>query len=212
MDIREKTRHILQMIISHRDLHLRWLYTLSYLENCGARKIARYEPGNEAPLSLLKHAAEEFRHAYFFKRQILRLTDDVDRKRSLLGGMKAKNYLNLLDVRIARLLKDQEVETSKLKEATYLLTTYAIEERAIMVYPLYQELLEQHESSISVKSVIAEEDLHLEEMKSGIIQMNLESFKRKALLLEATLYDQFLSWVENEIVELSLHESYLAVH
>ena len=50
--------------------HAKWLNTLSFLENCGARKIAACEHPTLVKEEMLKHAAEEFRHAHHLKRQI----------------------------------------------------------------------------------------------------------------------------------------------
>ena len=98
---------LLEAIISDKNLHAKWLYMLSYLENCGARKIAKFQVifKENVPLFVLQHASEEFRHTYFMKKQILKLGLDPDLDVPLLGGMKAKNLLNLLDVKILKLLK-----------------------------------------------------------------------------------------------------------
>ena len=68
MEFRKRTENALKAITANghtHHLHRRWLETLSYLESCGHRKIAFYQPPRNASLSLLKHAAEEARHAYF---------------------------------------------------------------------------------------------------------------------------------------------------
>jgi len=52
-----------------------------------------------------------------------------------------------------------------LKHGAYLLVTFAIEVRADMLYGIYQEALTIHKSKVNVKSIIAEEEGHLEEMQ-----------------------------------------------
>ena len=54
-------------------LHGLWLNTLSYLENCGARMIAACEHPTLVKEEMLKHAAEEFRHAFYLKKQLARI-------------------------------------------------------------------------------------------------------------------------------------------
>ncbi|MBC7615184.1 MAG: hypothetical protein H7202_03885, partial [Pedobacter sp.] len=51
-----------------------------------------------------------------------------------------------------------------LKFAAYLFVTYAIEVRADELYPIYQQVLTDNQSKVTVKSIILEEEGHLEEM------------------------------------------------
>lgn len=70
----QKIRQLLNTIIASDELHAKWLNTLSFLENCGARKIAACEHPTLVKEEMLKHAAEEFRHALHLKRQIGRIS------------------------------------------------------------------------------------------------------------------------------------------
>ena len=63
---------ILTSIVSDNNLHCKWINTLSYMENCGARKISACEQPQTVQLMQLKHAAEEHRHAYYLKKQLLK--------------------------------------------------------------------------------------------------------------------------------------------
>lgn len=67
-------RPFLETVVEDAGLHARWLATLSLLEHTGARKIHRSMPGLPGHLrlaeSVLQHAAEEARHAFFFRKQI----------------------------------------------------------------------------------------------------------------------------------------------
>jgi len=60
-------------ITSDAFTHAQFLNTLSYMENVGAKKISKFEPKTEVSLIVLKHAAEEHRHAYYLKKQISKL-------------------------------------------------------------------------------------------------------------------------------------------
>lgn len=67
------SREMFAHIVAQPERHAKWLNTLSFLENCGARKIAACEHPILVQEEMLKHAAEEFRHALHLKRQIYRL-------------------------------------------------------------------------------------------------------------------------------------------
>ena len=69
----EEITLLIQNIVSDPFLHALWINTLSYLENCGARKIASCEHPTAVKEEMLKHAAEEFRHAFFLKTQLRRV-------------------------------------------------------------------------------------------------------------------------------------------
>ncbi|MFZ8934111.1 MAG: hypothetical protein ACO20H_01620 [Bacteriovoracaceae bacterium] len=158
-------RMILYSVLKDQEIHHRWLFTLSYLENCGARKIKQMESSLFPSLLILKHGAEEARHAYFFRRQILKLAKDPDQHPGFLGGMRAKNYLNLLDVQISKNIKRLlNLDGQELKMASYLLTTYCVEVRAEWLFSLYQELLNKLNININLATILKEEENHLEEM------------------------------------------------
>src|ERR1051325_9720393 len=69
-------KSLLKTIVASDALHAKRLNTLSYLENCGARKIAACEHPTLVKEEMLKHAAEEFRHAHHLKRQIERVSSN----------------------------------------------------------------------------------------------------------------------------------------
>ncbi len=161
-------KNLLETIIANPVLHARWLNTLSYLENCGARKIAACEHPTLVKEGMLKHAAEEFRHAHYLKKQIGRITNkklpDYS-SRHLLGGVHTKNYLHALDVWTCRFLTSRDAMNPA---AVYHLVTYGIEVRAEKFYALYHECLQKADSKITVKSIILEEIGHLAEMKKNL--------------------------------------------
>lgn len=162
-------RKLLTHIVSSNLLHARWLNTLSYLENCGARKIAACEHPTLVKEEMLKHAAEEFRHAYYLKRQITRITTaDFDSYTDILGSWGTRHYLHELDIQTARYLAKSGFSRLQVREAAYLLVTYAIELRAHELYPIYDEVLRSIKSPVAVKSIVLEEKEHLEEMKEGL--------------------------------------------
>src|SRR5581483_3696662 len=162
---------LLPLIINDNQLHARWLNTLSLMENTGARKISACEDTETVTYIILKHAAEEHRHAFYLKKQIEKTGVACPTYSSawLLAPSSSKHYLNQLDVDVCRYLKSElGLKGKELRFAAYLLVTYAIEVRADELYPVYQEALEQAGSKVNVKSIILEEEGHLEEMISQL--------------------------------------------
>src|SRR4029078_13371782 len=97
----------LKKVIADEVMHAKWLNTLSYLENCGARKIAACEHPTLVKKEMLKHAAEEFGHAHILKKQMQRITTDSFEDYSLhllLGGIHSLHYLSSLDIKVCRYL------------------------------------------------------------------------------------------------------------
>lgn len=164
----EKLRLLFKDIVADNKVHAKFLNTLSLLENTGARKISASEDLEAVTLMMLKHAAEEHRHAFYLKKQIQKLQVEscyTYKKEDLLAPRSSLQYLNRLDVYTSKYLKRTlGLSGSKLRFAAYLLVTYAIELRADQLYPIYQEALHAALSKVSVKSIIFEEQGHLEEM------------------------------------------------
>ncbi|RLA61473.1 MAG: hypothetical protein DRQ88_07940 [Epsilonproteobacteria bacterium] len=194
-------KDLLNTVVENPNLHHRWLYTISYLENSGAKKIMRYQPHSDLSLEILKHTAEEARHAYFFRKQIEKINFDPDLKVKLFGGFKAKNFLHLLDVKIMKALKkEMKLNTEDLYYFSYLLTTYAIELRADSLFGLYEKTLKEKKIPITLLSVIKEEENHLRDIEIQIDRHSrLLPFKKVACKFEEDLFNTFISQVEKDI-------------
>src|SRR5688572_26421920 len=96
----KQIEQLLTTIVNSNELHAKWLNTLSFLENCGARKIAACQHPTLVKEEMLKHAAEEFRHAHHLKRQIERISSkpmDTYSLAFMLGGAATLHYLTALD-------------------------------------------------------------------------------------------------------------------
>lgn len=184
--------HALEKVISAPMLHARWLNTLSYLENCGARKIASCEHRTLVTCDMLQHAAEEFRHAYLLKRQIGKIISSSLSNYALgtlIGGFHALHYIDKLDLSICRMLKRKFFQQDRFKHAAYLLVTYAIEVRASTLYPLYQNILERRGFNISLKALIAEEDRHLADIVKALSAIeNASGMMEEACHIEQQLF------------------------
>lgn len=184
----ELLKTVVEKIVVIDDLHAKWLNSLSMMENTGARKISKYEHPVFTNIIVLKHAAEEARHAYYLKKQIDKLAKDACPDYSypyLLAPIESYHYLNMLDVEACRYLKNKlGLEGRALKHGAYLLVTYSIEVRADMLYGIYQDALTRHRSKVNVKSIIVEEEGHLEEMQRMLITFHSDWEKLAADMCE----------------------------
>jgi rubrerythrin len=198
MNQQQQLKEILERIVPDNDLHARWLNSLSMMENTGARKISKYEHPVNVNIIVLKHAAEEARHAYYLKKQISKLTEDGCPDYSwpyLLAPVESHHYLNMLDVEACRYLKTTMGLTGReLKHGAYLLVTYAIEVRADMLYGVYQDVLSAHQSKVNVKSIILEEEGHLAEMTHMLQQFHAD-WEKLANDMCAVEDDLFMRWI-----------------
>ncbi|CRX38876.1 hypothetical protein [Estrella lausannensis] len=198
VSLKERLRNVILKALSEPKKHALFLNTLSYLENQGARKIAAAEDPYFVKREMLKHAAEEFRHAFYLKEQINKVHSSTPldySKDNILGWPHTAHYLNALDVRTQRYLRKHFQGSFPLeRKASYTLVTAAIELRASELYPLYQSLLKQARSPVRVQSIVLEEAQHLEEMKSNIGKIpDGDRHLRAITSIESTLCR---SWIE----------------
>lgn len=197
--------HLINYIVKNPFIHAKWLNTLSYLENAGARKISSCEHKTEVDLIQLKHAAEEHRHAFYLKKQILKISENSCpnyKSNYLLAAYSTQQYLNRLDIKTCRYLKNQfNISGNDLKYAAYLFVTYAIEVRADELYPIYQDILTKNKQKVMVKSIILEEEGHLEEMMSQLQKFHPDwkKYAHKILEIENSLFNSWIKAIENEL-------------
>lgn len=203
----DRLQRQMTIIIGDDELHCRWLNTLSMMENVGACKITesgRYFPVTE---SVLKHAAEETRHAYYLKRQISKFTDagyGTYQAENLINARPSFRYIHRLDCLISRLLQSElGLEGGALRRHAYVLVTYAIETRADVIYGLYQDCLKASQSPVSVRGIIAEEEQHLAEMDEqiGTLFDNVDHWKQQVRGLEESLFKKWQEGLEAELSE-----------
>jgi rubrerythrin len=196
---------LLNYIINDHSIHACWLNTLSMLENAGARKIKQCEHPVFVREEILKHAAEESRHAWFLKKQLKKLGEGLCPTYEpdyLLAPRISSRYLHQLDISICRLLKKRfAFRGHELKYAAYLLVTYAIEVRADELYPVYQQALRRNKSTITVNNIIVEEQQHLASMEEQLQKLTPEwkSLCEIACREEGKLYNQWISTVEQSL-------------
>lgn len=201
----DQFRELVNEVVSNDLLHARFLNSLSLMENTGARKIAAYEHPTKVDIMILKHAAEEFRHAFFLKKQQEKLSTGVLPDYAddhVLAALMSRHYLHRLDVQMCKLLqKERGYSLEHAKHGAYILVTYAIEVRADMLYGLYQEALTASGSRVNVKSIIAEEEGHLEEMTLLLEELGADhaSLVEQACAVEDQLFNEWLFAMQKEV-------------
>ncbi|SMO46174.1 hypothetical protein SAMN06265171_101988 [Chryseobacterium rhizoplanae] len=200
--------HLLKRIVQDGSTHAKWLNTLSFMENAGARKISKCEHPTLVSQIQLKHAAEEHRHAYYLKKQIGKIDPELCKtyeSTELLAPIATSQYLHSLDIKACRYLqKAFQLNKTDIKYAAYLFVTYAIEVRADELYPVYQEALTEASSKIMVKSIILEEEGHLEEMINQLNEFSPD-WKHHAdhiLTIEKELHKEWINAITGEVTQL----------
>lgn len=200
---------LLEKIVFDHHTHVKWLNTLSFMENAGARKISACEHPTKVNLIQLKHACEEHRHAYYLKKQIAKIDSESCKtyeNEELLAPIATRQYLHSLDIKACKYLYNNfNLTKDELKYAAYLFVTYAIEVRADELYPVYQEILIKTSSKIMVKSIILEEEGHLEEMINQLDEFseNWKSHAENILKIEHELHDQWIDAIIEEVAKLN---------
>lgn len=198
MELNDLLASVTDRIVQDNALHTKWLNSLSMMENTGARKISKYEDPVHTGIIVLKHAAEEARHAYYLKKLIGKLDTKACPDYTypyLIAPVETHQYLNRLDVEACRYLKEtMALQGRAMMHGAYLLVTYAIEVRADMLYGIYQDALTRHKSKVNVKSIIAEEEGHLEEMQRMLISFHpdWERIAADVCRIEDRLFKQWI--------------------
>lgn len=189
----------LETIIESPELHAKWLNTLSFLEHIGSRKILKTQSSDKTSPEILRHAAEEARHAYIFKKMIDKTglkSEDYSISSMLCGGA-ANRYFQGLDGMVKRTLKEKSIS----KDMCYYYVTALIEERAGWLYPVYQKCLEKKKSPVDISNIIKEEERHLDEMHtelSGIDPSVMKEFRKKEESLFQTYYEKLVGRLASE--------------
>ncbi len=187
---------IFEHVLSTNEQHARFLNTLSLMELCGAKKLAHLVSTRQCETFLLEHVAEEFRHAYFLRKLATKIAGlELDYSYpQLFHARKAKRYIINLDRLVCLLLKQHALaDPASIKERAYLLATFAIESRALPFYKAYQEALERKGIPISVKSIISEEESHLNFIKNELAtNAALLELTNNVIAIETKLFN---SWI-----------------
>jgi hypothetical protein len=193
---------LLDRIIVDSALHARFVNTLARLEYVGVRKILKSRRAERLDLAGLQHILDETVHALRLKKAATALGGagasavDTFADGATLAGDAGETYLQALDRRAEEALGDRPEDERA--EANYLLTSAAIEVRAQVFYPIYEQRLRAHAAGFSVAAITKDEDRHLGEMADGLARA-LPDWRRRLeplLAAEEALFSRFLSAVE----------------
>jgi hypothetical protein len=163
----------------HPSTHARHLNTLSLMEHVGSRKIMASQTDRELGGDTLRHLAEETRHAYSFKRAAEKIAGrplGYDAAETVAGAA-ARGYMERLDAGITHELNGAQ------GALPYLYMSLIVELRAVWFYRLYQESLTEHEQGLSLRSVLAEEEVHLGAMLARLTDMDPDCTPRVSRFL-----------------------------
>ena len=182
----------LEKVLDDQNLHAKFLNTLSFLEYIGARKIFKGRDEKSVDFETLMHMSEEVRHALFFKRLSIKTCSKKRgyNKEGVFCFEITRCYIGKLDKYCEKLVK---------KNDCYGLVSYIIEQRAISFYRHYSCELEKQKQGFSLKSLLIEEERHLNEMKEKISCNISPNIIQKALNFEGKLFDEFVGALEKEI-------------
>ena len=176
-DVTAAVRQRLVWFCRHPAMHVRFLNTLSLMEHIGSRKIMASQTGQRLSGDTLRHLAEETRHAFFFKHaaeKIARHPLDYGAP-ELIAPAAARGYMGRLDAGIAR-----DLAAKNTGALPYLYISLIVELRAVWFYRLYQETLADQGNPLSLRSVLAEEELHLNAMQTHLTAMDSDYASRLA--------------------------------
>jgi hypothetical protein len=186
-------RDFLTATVADAGRHARFLNMLSMLEHMGSRKIMLSQMKGVLTQDILKHLAEETRHAFFFKREAEKMSgapiEGYPDDRTMCAA-PGRLYFGRLD---AGLTADIGAEAHA--ETGYLWVSMVVELRAIWVYRLYQEALAAAGHMLSLRGVIAEEDRHLIDMVDRLDQIGHDTSAHLpgACNLEKRLFEKLLT-------------------
>ena len=179
--LQNNLKSFLQNIIQDKSLHTRWLNTLAFMEHIGSRKIIKSQNSMTLDHFILQHISEEARHAFYFKNLAYKLSpsDCPNFEESyMIKGSSSENYFQNIDHKA-----EEELANSSDKNLlNYLYTTWMVEERAVVLYELYNQILKTGNMPFNLNFILREEDHHLK-MVIQIIQQKDPDFKERALRL-----------------------------
>ncbi len=205
-ELEKDLQFFLQNIVQNKSLHTRWLNTLAFMEHIGSRKIIKSQNSMTLDHFILQHISEEARHAFYFKNLAYKLSpsDCPNFEESyMIKGSSSEDYFQNIDHKAEEELADSPDK----KLLNYLYTTWMVEERAIVLYELYNQILKNNKIPFNLNFILREEDHHLK-MVIQIIQQKDPDFKERAIRLFKYERVAFTSLVNEWLTILAREEQF----
>ena len=192
-------------IIEDDNKHASWLNVLSYLEYIGSRKIFKTQKQEDMNEVILRHAADEARHALILKQMIEKLSvsdyGSYDTEH-LMKGYSAYRYFQSLDSIVKKSFGNKRKNDREFTHLCYLYVSLIIEIRANWLYDHYSNALTRNNSPVNVSGIINDEIRHLEDTWNEIAKLDTGHLDRiKALSKSENNY--FYNWYLNLLKQLS---------
>lgn len=195
---------LLDRIVADPGLHARMVNTLSRMEYVGARKIFKARPSELLDSAGLQHALEETTHALRLKRSAEKLAELAGdpsvvatyAEPHTLAGDAGEDYIQGVDAAAEAALGD--LAEPRRGEANYLLSSLAIEIRALAFYPVYDRCLERAGGPFRVHALFQDEVRHLAAMERALDAFLPDWRERvdQVLAQEELLFECWLDQIE----------------
>jgi len=166
----------------HPNTHARWLNSLSYLEYRGLRMILRSQKTADIDDGVLTHALEEARHALYFKKLAMKVGGHYFSQyntETLLSVNHLKSYFYNLDKETLFHYKTSAEHFENKK--VYELMTWIIEERALLVYQIYDDVLRNQCFDFNLAPVLSDEAKHLDKVRSLTKDLSASKIKLQSI-------------------------------
>ena len=199
--LKAKLKNFLETISQNQQTHSHWLNTLAFMEYIGCRKIIKSQHAANLNLMLLQHISEEARHAFHFKKLAHKVSPVASpnfKAEHTLKGPLAEDYFQAIDHKVEQSLSDCLTPKSQASIKTtlnYFYTTWLIEERALMVYNIYNKILKTKAFPFNLDFILREEDGHLKATVQWI-QKHDPQFKKRSKKLMLFEQKQFALLVQ----------------
>lgn len=190
----------LDEIVKDPKTHARFLNTLSLMELCGAQLISRALPKLALTNFVLEHVAEEYRHAFFLRKCANKIAQRELSAAEAFCILESKRYLRSLNLSACRLLKNHRANP----KLPYLLTTFMIEARALPFYQAYQSVIEKNQIPISLKSIIAEEEDHLNQISEELSGILSSFVLEQSLQIEKIAFEKWIQVVSQKALAFNI--------
>lgn len=184
---------VLEVVTSDLSKEADWLELLAQLEYIGCRKILRAVPFDHVSSDVLRHVADEAAHASILKQaaeQVRSTAGDV-RERSwgeLPLATHGWEYFRELDRRVSTL--------ESVADMSYPAVSWAVEQRALWVYPRYLERTQNETVRRAVRLILAQEERHNRQFEGMFLSPEARA---EAADVEAALWTELVTNVRTTL-------------